>query len=124
MKILKLTIKKKWFDMILSGEKITEYRDLNPFWIKRLFDYKAIDATPESFLEALIAKKYPMFFYLKRFTHVQFFNGGYYSDKLPNFIAELDGISVREGIEEWGAEKGKDYLSIELGDIVSRSNNA
>lgn len=36
MKILHLTLKKKWFDLIASGEKKIEYREGKPYWIKRL----------------------------------------------------------------------------------------
>lgn len=35
-KILHLTLKKKWFDLIKSGEKTEEYREYKPYWIKRL----------------------------------------------------------------------------------------
>lgn len=35
MKILHLTLKKKWFDMIASGEKKEEYREIKPYWEKR-----------------------------------------------------------------------------------------
>lgn len=35
MSTLKLTLKKKWFDMIASGEKKEEYREIKPYWIKR-----------------------------------------------------------------------------------------
>ena len=34
--MLTLPIKKKWFDMILSGEKKEEYREIKPYWTKRL----------------------------------------------------------------------------------------
>ncbi len=46
MKILHLTLKKKWFDLIASGEKTEEYREAKPYWTKRLetkFDYKKFD---------------------------------------------------------------------------------
>ena len=33
---LRLTLKKKWFDMIARGEKTEEYREIKPYWIKRL----------------------------------------------------------------------------------------
>lgn len=36
MKILYLTLKKKWFDLIFSGEKKVEYREMKPYWNKRL----------------------------------------------------------------------------------------
>ena len=35
--MLTLPIKKKWFDMILSGEKKEEYRDQTPYWLNRLY---------------------------------------------------------------------------------------
>jgi len=35
-KILNLTIKKKWFDLIKSGKKKVEYREKKPYWNKRL----------------------------------------------------------------------------------------
>jgi ASC-1-like (ASCH) protein len=38
MKILHLTLMKKWFDLIKSGEKKVEYREIKPYWTKRLFD--------------------------------------------------------------------------------------
>ncbi|MBA7574840.1 hypothetical protein ES708_16655 [subsurface metagenome] len=34
--MLYLTLHKKWFDLIASGHKTVEYRDLKPHWIKRL----------------------------------------------------------------------------------------
>jgi hypothetical protein len=38
MKILHLTLMKKWFDEILAGTKTVEYREIKPYWTKRLFD--------------------------------------------------------------------------------------
>lgn len=38
MKILHLTLKKKWFDLIASGDKIIEYREFKSYWIRRLID--------------------------------------------------------------------------------------
>ena len=37
-RILHLTIKKKWFDAIASGEKKTEYREIKPHWISRFLN--------------------------------------------------------------------------------------
>lgn len=36
MKILHLTLKKEWFDMVASGEKPEEYREIKPYWQSRL----------------------------------------------------------------------------------------
>ena len=35
-KVLTLTVSKQWFDMIVADEKIEEYREIKPYWIKRL----------------------------------------------------------------------------------------
>lgn len=33
-RILYLSVKKKWFDMIVSGEKKEEYREHKLYWVK------------------------------------------------------------------------------------------
>lgn len=38
MKILHLTLQRKWFDLIASGKKTDEYREARPHWKKRLVD--------------------------------------------------------------------------------------
>lgn len=42
MKTLNLVLTGKWYDMIASGEKTEEYREIKPYWEKRLLDYNAI----------------------------------------------------------------------------------
>ena len=39
--MLTLPIKKKWFDMILSGEKKEEYREIKPYYDSRFYHIKA-----------------------------------------------------------------------------------
>jgi len=36
MKVLHLNLFRKYFDAILNGEKTTEYREVTPYWSKRL----------------------------------------------------------------------------------------
>ena len=38
-----LPIKKKWFDMILSGEKKEEYREIKPYYRSRLINEGFLD---------------------------------------------------------------------------------
>ena len=38
--MLTLPIKKKWFDMICSGAKKEEYREIKPYWTKRFENIK------------------------------------------------------------------------------------
>lgn len=50
-KILHLTLRRKWFDLIASGAKIIDYREVKDYWRKRLIkdlygsnpDYKEFD---------------------------------------------------------------------------------
>jgi hypothetical protein len=98
MRILKLTIKKKWFDMILSGEKKTEYREVKWYWTNRLMEFDESD--------------------YKNYNAIQFFNGAYFSESLPNFTIKLNGIYIGEGVEEWGAKKNEKYFCLELGNVI------
>lgn len=108
MKTLKLTIKKKWFDLIEKGIKKEEYREIKYFWIKRLtLDYKDLGAFDCSFK-------------IKEFDFIHFFNGGHYSDKLPNAKYECLGIELREGKQEWGAEPNEQYFVIKLGKKIEQ----
>lgn len=38
--ILHLTLLKRWFDLIASGEKTKEFREIKPYWTKRLLGKK------------------------------------------------------------------------------------
>lgn len=42
MKTLCLTLQKKWYEMIESGVKTEDYREIKPYWIKRIGLYDAI----------------------------------------------------------------------------------
>jgi hypothetical protein len=89
MKILHLTLKKKWFDMIASGEKREEYREIKPYWDKRL--NKPYDA-------------------------IQFKNG--YSKDAPKILVKLGHISQSFGLVEWGAPENKRVYILTLGEIL------
>lgn len=41
MRYLHLVLKHKWFDMIERGEKPEEYREITPYWTRRIgiYDY-------------------------------------------------------------------------------------
>ncbi len=142
--ILKLTIKKKWFDMILSGEKKEEYRNVSKFYESRLMNReftpivncrvcKHLTYKPDE-NSCLVWKPTCKFDYGKlcqnfelngiyRNVHaVQFFNGGYFSEKLPNFTIKLEKIKIGVGKKEWGAIDSEIYFILQLGKILSKSN--
>lgn len=95
-RILRLTLKRKWFDMIASGEKREEYRTPGK-WILSRLDGKEYDV-------------------------VEFKNG--YGPKVPTMEVEFLGWEYSYGKREWGAqaEPGKPYATIKLGRVLSRRN--
>lgn len=97
-KILLLHIKKKWFDMIASGEKKEEYRKIKPYWVARLCDKKTLA--------------------FKSFDIVAFKNG--YGKNSPSIKIECLGIYLGEGNKDWGFEKR--CFVISLGEIINQLN--
>lgn len=116
MKTLTLPLKKEWFDMIKSGEKKEEYREIKPFWEKRLLDYKAIKAdAPTLALKRYVlripydvCKDYP-----RGYDSLVFTLGYPKSDDTERRL-ELRNPKIRIGTgkPEWGAEYGKQYFII------------
>lgn len=87
---LHLILKKKWYNMIESGEKKEEYREIKPFWQKRL--------------------QMPNLFDLVHYDTVTFHYG--YSNRTMTF--KIKDIVIAEGKSEWGAEPGKKYFVIKI----------
>ena len=100
--MLVLPIKKKWFDMILSGEKKEEYREIKPYWKTRFKN--VFDMAPYSFIPVG-----------NRVAQVKFQNG--YGKDAPSFIAECT-LDIKNGKEKWGAEKGVDYYVLHIENII------
>jgi hypothetical protein len=112
MKILHLTLKKKWFDMILSGEKKEEYREIKPYWDKRFIVYDLVEISNTT------AYKKPIGWY--HYDVVRFTNG--YTADAPSMDIECLGINYGHGKSEWGANYSQEYFVISLGKILSTSN--
>lgn len=107
-KVLHLTLKKKWFDMILSGEKKEEYRDISKYWLRRLKWNAKTSITQGRFRD---------------FEMVRFARGGHFHSSIPQITVKCLGITADfGGREEWGAEPGKMYFIITLGKILSIDN--
>ncbi len=94
-KILYLTLKRKWFDLIKSGEKKTEFREIKEYWLKRLFNIKIEDNV--KFASA------------KKFDYIIFTNG--YAKNSPKIKVEWKGI----GIEDF---ENKNHFAIKLGRVL------
>jgi hypothetical protein len=95
MKVLELTLKKKWFNMILSGEKKEEYRECKDYWAWRLMSIKGK---------------------LYQYDAIKFTNG--YGAHRPWILVECKGLSIKQGNPEWGAVDGVSYFTFRLGRIL------
>lgn len=104
--MLILPIKRKWFDMIKSGEKKEEYREIKPYWTKRFENYYEI-------AKLNIELECPNF--KEIYYRVVFRNG--YGNNAPRMTCVCK-LRVGQGKEEWGAEKGKEYYVLEILKIV------
>ena len=95
---LVLSVRKKWFDLIKSGEKKEEYRDLTEYWKKR-FGFKAG--------------------YYKNHKYVEFRNG--YGKNVPKFKIELKNIQIQYPQKKWIDEtiKFDNCFVLQLGDICA-----
>lgn len=119
MKVLHMTLKKKWFDMINSGEKTEEYREIKPYWIVRLVDKDIFKGyTSERFIKWFEnGGDYVTLDHVKNeFKWVRFKNG--YSPNSRVMIREVFGLQISIGKPEWGAEPGKKYFVIKLGERI------
>ena len=89
--ILKLVLKKEWYDMIDSGFKKEEYRVIKPYWDKILNGHTQHEI-------------------------VRFYLG--YSKNRPQMTFRIKSIEKGIGQEVWGAEPGKEYYVIKLGERI------
>ena len=101
MKTLHLPLKKEWYNMIESGVKTEEYREIKPYWTQRF-----------------IGMNQPLFSFrygyqqanVKGYTLVKFSYG--YTKRTMTF--EIKEISIGKGNPEWGAPK-EDVFIIKIG---------
>lgn len=114
--------------MILKGEKTEEYREIKPYWIKRLYGHWGKrDNIPKREKEAYETKSDGLNNWLLRYHEIKLneynlveFTNGYGKDK-PQITLECKGIEVGKGKPKWGAPH-EDVFIIKLGKEVSRSN--
>lgn len=129
MKILHLTLKKKWFDLIAAGEKREEYREIKTYWIDRLLN---INMPEESKGENKVISQNIIFnlnFHrwdkvlkvyqteFKYFDAVKFRNG--YSKNARTIMLECKGLKIGEGKRKWGGS-GETFI-IKLGKVTSKN---
>lgn len=136
---LQLSLRRKWFEMTKAGIKTEDYREITPYWLKRLMYYSSesgIKLNKKEWREAcsdinsghVSSDDYTeeIEYHLDNW-HLEFkpfdFNMmtlGYPKKGDPDrtLILEHKGIEIREGNPEWGAEPGKLYFVIKHGAII------
>ena len=108
--MLTLPIKRKWFDMIVSGEKKEEYREIKDYYDSRFSKaFGSIRVRDSVLHNVLIATKrveWPV--------PVIFRNG--YSAMAPQ-IKAMCTLSIGTGKPEWGTEPGRKYYILHIKEI-------
>lgn len=126
MRILDLVLKSEWYDMIASGEKPEEYREIKLYWVRRLFlkgDYMVVlkpyeyKADTEDYTKCIKRLSQPNgytdYARFNCYTHVRFRRG--YTKTAMLFRCE--GITIGKGNPAWGAPE-KEAFIIKLGERV------
>lgn len=91
---LRLNMKAKWYNLIEQGIKRTEYREIKPYWFKRL--------TLTTRFGSIVCRRFDTCTFVYGYTKKQ-------------MIFEVKCIDRGTGKTEWGAEQGKEYFRIHLG---------
>lgn len=102
--ILPLVLKRRWYDMIASGEKKEEYREYKEFWIKRI----------EKWQDSRISEITPP---LEQKIDVIAFSRGY---RKADLFFVCDRILIKEGPPlhpEWG-EPNIRHFALGLGERI------
>lgn len=107
--MLTLPIKRKWFSMILSGEKKEEYREIKPYYDKRFMNTFGTIWIGDKLIRSPLPE-----IQKNRVQLVAFRNG--YGKDAPTIWAECS-LTAGYGREEWGAEPGKKYYILKIEDI-------
>lgn len=134
--VLRLTLKKKWFDMIAAGIKKEEYREIKWHWVCRMFEVvKPLDLNYCSIYykelrsmfhfcvgykgTRLKAIKYLIengYIKPKHFDSVVFKNG--YNADAPEITIKYNNLKISTAVPEWSDNWQGECFVISLGEIV------
>ena len=102
-------IKKRWFDMMLSGEKQEEYREIKKYWDVRIIKWLGFPVSQIDMVKDLLRKKET------EVTKEVIYQNGY-GKNAPQAKA-MCSLSIGTGKEEWGAVPGKEYYRFHIKEI-------
>lgn len=124
-RILDLSLTYHWYDMIASGEKKEEYREIKDFYFKRLNMeyrlnlelgcYEGCDEFIYNPIQCIGCKKFVSYPY----EAVRFHRG---QGGKNTMLVEFKGVHIGYGEHpEWGAPHDKPVFIIELGKVLEKS---
>jgi len=107
-KILRLTLKKAWFDMIASGKKTEEYREIKPWSTSRLMDKHKLEDDGEG----------KFYYTFRKYDLIEFKNG--YGKNAPVMVFKFRSVCrcSKPVHWEWGEPSVPHYV-IGIGERVS-----
>ena len=105
---LHLVLIGKWYDMIESGEKTEEYREIKHYWVKRILEDSTAQQPELTSIPRPISKQ-------TKYERVCFHRG--YTNR--TMIFEIKDISGGVGKAIWGAPKDKEVIIIKLGNRIA-----
>lgn len=107
--MLVLPIQKRWFDMIVSGEKKEEYREVKPYYHARLKKYMLHFPLPTDVEYGKVhCPIHPTF-------QVIFRNG--YKHDSPQ-VKCLCQLRIGTGKQKWGAVHNKEYYVLKILEVL------
>lgn len=123
MKTIDLVLKAEWYDMIASGEKREEYREIKPYWCRKIMTQRGFKC-PNKFSYGFSQSSFPQFMCRRTgtaciqpnssgFTYVRFRRG--YTTEAMTF--KVESVIIGKGNPEWGAPD-YDVFIIRLGERV------
>lgn len=96
--VLDLSLTYHWYDEIAAGRKLEEYRELTDYYRSRL-----------------ISDQWNGTDFFRHYNAVRFHRG---QGSPTTMLVKCIGIRIGYGREDWGAEQGKRYFVIQLGDRI------
>lgn len=116
--MLTLPIQRKWFDMILSGEKKEEYRDIKEYYETRFqnlfgaLTVHSVSAFSDNEEYTLLQGEFVIKQIRKDSIQEIIFRNGYSKDSKA--IKARCRLRIGKGRPEWGAEPDKQYYILEI----------
>lgn len=112
LKVLDLSLCYKWFDMIASGEKKEEYREIKDYWTKRFIQNHVCVRKFREFEHSKIVYRNALRYFPRHYDAVRFHRG---QGGKQTMLIECKGISVGYGNPAWGAPADREVYIIKLG---------